>query len=135
VRIKELSDNDWQICSPVVSDDNFTDVEIYINQNRADKGLSNALASIERLSIHGPRGFTDSAVHEVNKEHGIYQLRKGNHRFLYFHGNERKLILMACPHRKSGNKVDPKQVSSAIQIKQQYQQSSEAGCVIYCKDE
>ena len=93
------------------------------------------LSSIDRLSKFGSRGFTDSSVHEVNKEHGIYQLRKGNHRFLYFHGEPRKLILIACPHRKNGNKVDPKEVKSAIQIKQTYQQNIDAGSITYCKDE
>tara|TARA_R110001583_G_scaffold149227_1_gene301148 strand:+ start:18816 stop:19220 length:405 start_codon:yes stop_codon:yes gene_type:complete len=134
MRIKELASNDWKICSPIVSDDDFTDIEIYINANQADKSLTNAMAAIDRLSKFGSRGFTDSSVHEVNKEHGIYQLRKGNHRFLYFHGEERKLIVMACPHRKSGNKVDPKQVKLVVQIKLAYNQSNDDGSIIYCKD-
>ena len=67
MRIKELASNDWKICSPIVSDDDFTDIEIYINANQADKSLTNAMAAIDRLSKFGSRGFTDSSVHEVNQ--------------------------------------------------------------------
>jgi hypothetical protein len=135
MRIKELSNIEWKICSPVDENGDLSQVETYLNEHLNDNGLSKLLVSIERLSKMGPRGFTDSTVHEVDKANKIYQLRKGNHRFLYFHGAERKLILIACPHRKNGNKVDPKQVNRAIKIKQQYYESTDAGSIVFCEDE
>jgi len=135
MRIKELSYNEWRICSPIDDSVYLSQIELYLNEHCNDKGLNKLLASIERLSKLGPRGFTDLTVHEVDKVNKIYQLRKRDHRFLYFHGADRKLILVACPHRKSGSKVDPKQVSRAIRIKQQYYQSADARSIVFCKDE
>jgi len=117
----------------VVDQDDESVITGYIKSCN-DQGVVGIIDLFERFADHGHDGFNSKQKHEIDKAESIYQFRKGDHRVLFFscHG---QAIIVSCPHRKKGNKVDPKEVKKAIKIKNEYLQALEEKTVFIFDEE
>ncbi len=59
--------------------------------------------------------------HEVNKEQGIYEFKKGDLRLFFFKGSEGTIAVCTTGILKKGQKVDAASVSKAARLKSEYE--------------
>lgn len=133
MRLLRLERSIWQVLS-VVDELDESVITGYI-ESCNDQGVVGIFDLFERFAEHGHNGFNSKQKHEVNKAESIYQFRKGDHRVLFF-SCENRAIIVGCPHRKGGDKVDPKEVKKAIKIKNQYLKAiAEKAVVIFDEED
>lgn len=77
---------------------------------------------LEILQYVSENGLSNASawVHEVNKEHGIYEFSKGKLRLFFFKGNNGQIAVCTTGVRKSQQKVDKASVNKAIAYKNKY---------------
>jgi hypothetical protein len=75
---------------------------------------------IDEIAKQGLQQVPSAWWHEVNKEHGIYELIKGPLRLFFFKGTNGDIAVCTDGTRKSGQKADKASVQKAIQYKKAY---------------
>lgn len=83
----------------------------------ARNGLTKIL---EYVAESGLQNTPVAWVHEVNKQHGIYEFIKGPMRLLFFKGNGKDIAICTSGVRKNGQKVDKSAVKASIELKKNY---------------
>ena len=113
-----------------VSGKTESDVMNYLADEKAGNcSLTEALAPIfEMYAQRGRNGVTTSMFHEVSKENGIWQFRKGNHCIFFFKDPEcKRLVLLTHGNRKTGRKVDKSDVRQAVRMRDLYLEQKRLG--------
>ena len=78
----------------------------------------------DRFAEGGRNALTGEQLHLANKKHGIWGIRKGDTRaYGFFDGNN--VIVVTGAMLKKGQKVDPKQVKTAVDLRKRLQSDRE----------
>lgn len=126
MRLKKIMSKDWTLLSHVDNGGNSS-IHDYVVNLDCKKERDGIAAIFDRFAELGSRGFNKATCHESDKKAGIFQIRKRDHRFLFFHGNDRKVIVFACPHVKKGQKVSKTEVARIKAIKVRYMNAHSTG--------
>lgn len=98
--------------------------------NEGDDGyLSNRVSLSEQLNRLSVNGFNAEGFYSknVNRKHGIYELKAGDLRLLYFKGDHPNIIICTDLHIKKGSKVNSQAVDKSIRLKDEYYRSLKNG--------
>lgn len=84
-------------------------------------GARDALfAILAQVAEDGLDGVPSNWSHQVNKEHGIFEFRKGRLRLFYFKGRRGEIAVCTGGLIKKTDKVEVSAVQAAIQMKSAY---------------
>lgn len=91
------------------------------------KGLRALLA---RAASNSLQGFPALLMHEVDKDHGIYEFIKGNLRLLFFKGEDGELVVCTGGYIKKSSKIDKHMVAAAVQAQKEYLEAKKSGKIV-----
>lgn len=94
-------------------------VHDYIKKNKNDGAIKGVIALFERIA-DGRVVTTSEFNHEADKDEKIFQITKGRHRFLFFYGEPKTILIFASPHLKKSQKVNKAELRKIIKIKKEY---------------
>lgn len=97
------------------------------------KSRAGFVAQIGYVAANGLAEMPSNWSHEANKEHGIFELIKGQVRLFYFKGSNGDIAVCTSGVVKSGRKADPAAVAKAIEYKKSYLKAN--GNIEYLGDE
>jgi mRNA-degrading endonuclease RelE of RelBE toxin-antitoxin system len=101
-----------------------------------DAYTNDRLSLNEQLKRLASNGFNTEGFYSkiANRENGIYELRPGDLRLLYFKGNHPNIIVCTDIHIKKGQRANPLAVKQAIRIKKDYLKALKDGDINIIED-
>lgn len=90
------------------------------------KSVSGLHVMFSRLAEHGFKGLTSAQCHEIDKEHSLYELIKGDLRVVYF-CDDGATVICSQVFVKKGNKTPDDEKAKARRIKAAYERAKAAG--------